>query len=250
MWHFFLIPEVGEVDSFLGQDPPTSSSSVVGLSHPLSSANTDSKAFTTLFSDLPQPSGLQDSFEAAYNLQPQPQPPKGYAPQPFSVPHPQPISVTHPLQPTSSSSYARSSSPVLQIAPISSTASQALPPSPPRADQSSPVHWSFQSPPHDVVIGTTQLHNIPDPVRSASDTAGHQETPLFQKSTSSTSSSLSQLQHGYGLQSSLSSTSTVRLLAPSQYQQFQPLVKQEGSIPLSAPTSFPPVATVAPVGKF
>jgi len=255
VWHFFLIPEVGEVDSFLGQDPPTSSSSFVGLSHPLSSANTDSKAFTTVFSDLPQPSGLQDSFEEAYNLQaqsqlqPQSQPPQGYAPQPFSVPHPQPISVAHPLQPTSSPSYARSSSPVLQIAPISSTASQALPPSPPRADQSSPVQWSFQSPPHDVVIGTTLLHNIPDPVHSASDTTGHQTAPLFQTSTSSSSSSLSQLQHGYELQSS-SSTSTVPLLAPSQYQQYQPLVKQEASVPLSAPISFPPVATIAPSGKF
>ena len=252
---FFLVPEVGEVDSFLGQDPPTSSSSIVGLSHPLSSGNTDSKPFTTLFSDLPQPSGLQDSFEEAYNLQAQPQPqlqpPQVYAPQPFSVPHPQPISVTHPLQPTSSPSYVRSSSPVLQIAPISSTASQALPPppSPPRADQSSPVQWSFQSPPHDVVIGTTLLHNIPDPVHSASDTIGRQAAPLFQTSTSSPSSSLSQLQHGYELQSS-SATSTVPLLASSQYQQYQPLVKQEGSIPLSAPTSFPPVATVAPSGKF
>jgi hypothetical protein len=250
VWHFFLIPEVGEVDSFLGQDPPTSSSSIIGLSHPLSSANTDSKPFTTLFSDLPQPSGLQESFEEAYNLQaqPQPQPPQGYAPQPFSVPHPQPISVTHPLQLTSSSSYARSSSPVLQIAPISSTASQVLPPSLPRADQSSPIQWSLQSPPHDV-IGTTLLHNIPDPVHSSSDTTGHQAAPLFQTSASSTSSSLSQLQHGYELQSS-SSTSTVPLLAPSQYQQYQPLVKQEGSIPLSAPISFPPVSAVAPSGKF
>ena len=250
VWHFFLFPEVGEVDSFLGQDPPASSSSVVGLSHPLSSANTDSKAFTTLFSDLPQPSGLHDSFEEAHNVQaqpqPQPPPPQGYAPQPISVPHPQPFSVTHPLQPTSPPSYARSSSPVLQVAPFSSTASQALPPSPPRPDQSSPLQWSFQSPPHDVVIGTTLLHKITDPVNSASDTAGHQAAPLFETSTSPTSSSLSQLQHGIELQSS-SSASTVPLLAPSQYQQYQPLVKQEGSIPLSAPTSFPPVA---PSGKF
>jgi hypothetical protein len=247
--HFFLFPEVGEVDSFLGQDPPTSSSSILGLSHPLSSENSDSKEFTTIFSDHPQPSGLQDSFEEACNLQAQPQPSQGYAPHSFSIPHPQSFSVTHPLPSSSPSSYARSSSPVLQVVPISSTASQALPPSPPRADQSFPGQWSYQSPQHDV-IGTTLLHKIPDPVHSVLDTAGHQAAPLFQASTSSTSSSPSQLQHGYELESSSSISSSVPLLAASQYQQYQPLVKQEGSIPQFVPTSLPPVATVAPVGKF
>jgi hypothetical protein len=246
---FFPLSEVGEADSFLGQDPPTSSSSSLGLSHPLSSENTDPTAFTTLFSNHPQPSGLQDPFEEAHNLQAQPQPPQGYAPQPFSVPHPQPFSVTHPLPSSSPSSYARSSSPVLQVAPISSITSQALPPSPPRDDHSFSGQWSHQSPQHDVT-GTTLLHKIPDPVHAALNTAGHQSAPLFQALTSSTSSSPSQLQHGYELQSSSSTSSSIPLLAAPQYQQHQPLVKQGGSIPQSVPISLPPAATVVPVGKF
>jgi hypothetical protein len=252
----FLFLEVGEVDNFLGQDPPNSSSSILGLPRPLSSADTDSKAFTTLLTGHPQPSGFQDLFEEAQNLQAQPQPPQGYAPQPFSIPHPQPFSVTHPLPPNSQPSYARPSSPVLQVAPIFSTTSQALPPSPPRADEGAPGQWSYQSPQHDFVIGTTLLHHTADPVHSTSDTDSHQAAPLFQTSPSPTSSSPSQLQHGYELQSppssssSSSASSSIPLLATSQYQEFQPVVKQEGSISQSIPTSFPPVATVAPLGKF
>jgi hypothetical protein len=49
---------------------------------------------------------------------------------------------------------------------------------------------------------------------------------------------------------SSSSTPSVPLLAASQYQQYQPTIKEENSTPQSVPTSCPPVATVPPSGKF
>jgi hypothetical protein len=47
-----------------------------------------------------------------------------------------------------------------------------------------------------------------------------------------------------------SSPSSVPLLATSQYQQYQPTIKQENSTPQSVPTSCPQVATAPPSGKF
>jgi hypothetical protein len=100
------------------------------------------------------------------------------------------------------------------------------------------------------VVGTTPSHSLVDPDVSASATSGHQAIPLFETSALSTNSSSSPLQHGHEVQSSSSSPSSVPLLATSQYQQYQPTIKQENIIPQSVPTSCPQVATVPPSGKF
>lgn len=240
-----LSEEVGEVGSFLGQDPPNSPLSIPGLIHPLSSISTDSKTSTTFFNDHQQPSGSLDSFKETPNFQAQLKPPQGYASQPYSLTQPQSFSGTNPLPSTSPSSYAPSSSPVLQIAPVSSTSSQAFLTSPPRADQSLPGERSYQSPQHGIVVGTTPSHSLADPDVSASATSGHHAVPLFETSALSANSSSSQLQHGHEVQSS-SHSSSVPLLATSQYQQYQPTIKQENSIPHSVPTSCPQVNTVPP----
>jgi hypothetical protein len=231
------------VDSFLGQDPPISSSSIPGLTQPSSSASNDSRTFTTFFSSHQHPFGSQDSFAEAHKFQAEPKPPQGYEPQP------QPFSVSYPVPSGSPHSYVPSSS-GLQVAPVSSANSQALPTSPPSANQGLPGLWSYQSPQHGVVVENTSFHNpVPaDPVPLSSDTSGHQAVPLFETSTLPISSSPSQLQYGAEVQSS--SSFSVPLLATSQYQQYQPTVQQENSIPQSVPVSFPPIATVAPFGKF
>ncbi|XP_023726900.1 putative protein TPRXL, partial [Cryptotermes secundus] len=234
--------EVGEVGSFLGQDPPNTPLSIPGLIHPLSPISTDSKTSTTFLSDNQQPSGSLDSFKEAPNFQAQLKSPQDYASQPYSLTQPQSFSGTHPLPSNSPSSYAPSSSPVLQIAPVSSTSSQAFLTSPPRANQSLPGQWSYQSSQHGIVVGTTPSHSLADPDVSASVTSGHQAIPLFESSVLSTNLSPSQPQHGPEVQSS-SSPSSVPLLATSQYQ---PTIKQEISIPQSVPTSCPQVATVPP----
>lgn len=236
--------------SFLGQDPPNTSLPIPGLIHPLSYISTDSKTSTTFLSDSQQPSGLLDSFKEAPNFQAQLKPPQGYAPQPCSLTQPQSFSGTYPLPSSSPSSYAPSSSPVLQIATVSSTSTQAFLTSPRKADQNLPGQWSYQSSQHGTVVGTTPSHNLADPDTSASATSGHQAIPLFETSALSTSSSSSQLQHGHEVQSSSLTPSSVPLLATSQYQQYQPTITEENSIPQSVPTSCPPVATVPPTGKF
>jgi len=231
------------------------SSPILGLTCPSSSASTDSKTYTTLFSGHQQPSGSQDSFEELQNLQAQPKPPQGYTPQPFSVSHPQPFSVTHSLPSSSLPSYATSLSPVLQVAPVSSTNSQVLPAAPPIGDKGLPGQWSCQSPQHGTVVETSSFHNpvLADPVPSAADISGHQTVPLFETPTLPTSSSLSQLQHGTEVQSTLSSSSSsssssVPLLG-TFHQQYQPTVQQEKSVPQSILTPFPVVATVSSLGK-
>lgn len=235
--------------SFLGQDPPSSPLSIPGLIHPLSSISTDSKTSTTFFSDHHQTSGSLDSFKEAPNFQAQLKPPQGYASQPYSLTQSQSFSSTYPLPSSSPSSYAPSSSPVLQIAPVSSTSSQAFLTSPPRADQILPGQWSYQSPEHGIVVGTTPSHSLADPDVTASTTSGHQAVPLFETSALSANSSFSQLQHGHEVQFS-SHSSSVPLLATSQYQQYQSTIKQENSIRQSVPTSCPQVNTVPPSGKF
>lgn len=246
----FFVSEIGEVDSFLGQDPPISSSSIPGLTQPSNSANTDYKTFTTFFSSHQQPSGLQDSFVEEHKFQAESKPPQSYAPQPFSVSQPQPFSGSYPVSSGSPHTYARSSSPVLQLAPVSSTNFQALPSSPPTAAQGLPELWNYQSPQHGIVVGNTSFQNAvsADPITSSSDISGHQAVPLFETSPLPISSSQSQLQHGAQVQSY--SSSSVPLLRASQYQENQLTAQQETSAPQSVLVSFPPVATVVPFGKF
>jgi hypothetical protein len=201
-----------------------------------------------LFSSHQQPSGSQDSFEEAHKFQTQPKPPQGYAPQPFSVSQPQPFSVNHPVPSSSPHGYVPSLSPVLQVAPVSSTNSQEFPTSPPSADQGLPKLWNYQSQQHGTVIGNASFNNpaLVDPVSLSSDTSGHQAVPLFETSPLPVTSYPSQFQHGTVVQSS----SSAPLLATSQYQQYHPTLQQGNSAPQSVPASFPPVATVTPFGKF